>query len=122
MKEDDDIDEALEETFPASDPPANTVETGVARGVPRPSPAEVIDDRSRSRFEVRDSGGVAFLDYTRDRGTMTIVHTEVPETLRGRGLGTALVEAALASARADALRVVVRCPFASAYLKTHPAR
>ena len=26
----DDIDEALEETFPASDPPANTVETGIA--------------------------------------------------------------------------------------------
>jgi hypothetical protein len=25
----DDIDEALEETFPASDPPANTVETGI---------------------------------------------------------------------------------------------
>ena len=27
--EDDGIDEALEETFPASDPPANTVETGI---------------------------------------------------------------------------------------------
>ena len=25
----DDLDEALEETFPASDPPANTVETGI---------------------------------------------------------------------------------------------
>ncbi len=27
--DDDHLDEALEETFPASDPPANTVETGI---------------------------------------------------------------------------------------------
>jgi hypothetical protein len=29
INDEDEIDEALEETFPASDPPANTVETGI---------------------------------------------------------------------------------------------
>jgi len=29
INDDDDVDEAVEESFPASDPPANTVETGI---------------------------------------------------------------------------------------------
>ena len=35
---DEKIDEAIEETFPASDPPANTVETGIRIG-PAPEPS-----------------------------------------------------------------------------------
>jgi len=33
QRRDDKLDEALQETFPASDPPANTVETGIRVGV-----------------------------------------------------------------------------------------
>jgi hypothetical protein len=50
--EDRALDEALEETFPASDPPANTVETGITVGEPSSSsgpplrqPQEEADDR-----------------------------------------------------------------------------
>lgn len=38
---DEKIDEAIEETFPASDPPANTVETGIRIG-PAPEPAAPV--------------------------------------------------------------------------------
>lgn len=42
------IDEALEETFPASDAPANTVETGIRVG-PVPSPPTATDNREAKR-------------------------------------------------------------------------
>ena len=114
----DDIDEALEESFPASDPPANTVETGTGA----PAVRAAVDNPSKHRFELIVDGRTAFLDYQRASDSFTIVHTEVPEALRGHNLGGALVKAAVASARAAGLPLVVTCPFARAYLRTHPAR
>jgi predicted GNAT family acetyltransferase len=48
-----------------------------------------------------------------------LAHTEVPESLRGKGVGGALAKAGLAFARAQGLPVVVRCPFVRAYLQKH---
>jgi predicted GNAT family acetyltransferase len=116
-----DLDEALAETFPASDPPANTVETGIRVDV-GPSPASelaVRDHDDASRFEVVIDGLVAFLQYERRTDGFVIVHTEVPESLRGRGIATQLAKVALQSARAEGLPIVVRCPFVRAYLRKH---
>jgi hypothetical protein len=46
----DDVDEALEETFPASDPPANTVETGIV-------PTEVAEETEGTETEVTEERG-----------------------------------------------------------------
>jgi hypothetical protein len=48
--DDRELDEALEETFPASDPPANTVVTGTHLAV-EPLPAGVTDDRDTGEVE-----------------------------------------------------------------------
>jgi uncharacterized protein len=117
------LDEALEETFPASDPPANTVETGIAVGeVPSPPAAgigAVVDNTASDRFELAADGAVAFLVYKRTHDALALIHTEVPVVCRGRGLGEALVEAALQSARSTGLRVIPICPFAKAYIRRH---
>jgi len=111
------LDETIEESFPASDPPANTVETGI---VPVPPADEITDNVAEQRFELTTRGSTAFLAYERTPTSFTILHTEVPPAFRGGGVGGRLVEAAIASAHAAGLRLVVVCPFARAYLQRHP--
>jgi hypothetical protein len=111
------VDEALEETFPASDPPARTVETGAH---PLPDAPVVENNAAASRLEIRAGDDVAFLEYRRSDKSFTIVHTEVPPALRGRHLGEALVRAALALSHELRLQTIVVCPFARAYLRRHP--
>ena len=112
------LDETIDETFPASDAPGNTVETGIR--VAAPAPAPVIDNREASRFELTVDGQTAFLQYERTPKSFVLVHTEVPPALRGRHLGDALVKGAFERAHAERLRVVAVCPFVRTYLRKHP--
>jgi len=117
---DQELDEAIEESFPASDPPANTVEIGVVpRELPPTSETALVDNRTRSRFELVIDGQTAFLDYKRSPLGLTLVHTEVPENLRGRGFGTTLVKRAVEIGRAEGLRIIAECKFAKAILRKH---
>ncbi len=118
---DRELDETLEETFPASDAPANTVETGIRIGESTPDPHFAVSDNpALNRFELIVDGQTAFLSYKRTPHRLTLVHTEVPDALRGRHIGDALVEAALHAGRSHGLRIVTVCPFVRAYLRKHP--
>ena len=77
----------------------------------------VSDSVATNRFELTADGHTAFLVYKRTPETMELIHTEVPEELRGRHFGDALVEFALERAHAEGLRVVAICPFVRAYLR-----
>lgn len=80
----------------------------------------VRDNTERHRFELDADGHVAFSDYRRDGGTLTIMHTEVPKELNGRGIGSALARGLLDIARAQGLKVVALCPFVAGYIAKHP--
>jgi predicted GNAT family acetyltransferase len=112
------LDETIEESFPASDAPANTVETGTRIGQ-EPPPA-VTDNRDASQFEIVVGGETAVLAYRREHRSLVLIHTEVPPALRGRHLADALAKAAIDSAHAEGLQVVAVCPFVQAYLRKHP--
>jgi len=51
---------------------------------------------------------------------MIITHTETPPSLRGRGIGSELVQGALQLIRADGLHVIAGCGFVADYLRKHP--
>ena len=118
--DDSKVDEALEQTFPASDAPAYTVETGIRIAIPSATEiGDVTDNTAQSRFELNVDGHVAYLEYERTPNTLTLLHTEVPPEIRGRHIADRLVEAALGIGRSEGRRLVVICPFARAYLRRH---
>ncbi|HTQ83651.1 MAG TPA: GNAT family N-acetyltransferase [Pseudolabrys sp.] len=82
--------------------------------------AAIRDNPARHRFEMALDGGTAFATYGRDGGVLTIMHTEVPAAINGRGHGSALVKGVLDIARAQGLKVVPVCPFVKAFIGRHP--
>lgn len=53
-------------------------------------------------------------------GVIDLQHTVVQRSAGGRGVGSALVVAALDHARANGLRVIPTCPFVPAVIARHP--
>jgi predicted GNAT family acetyltransferase len=82
--------------------------------------ATVRDNPAQKRFELEADGHTAYLYYRLEPGVITLVHTEVPPELGGRGVGSALVRGALEAIRARGLKVVVKCPFVAGYMGKHP--
>ncbi|MBI5909779.1 MAG: N-acetyltransferase [Betaproteobacteria bacterium] len=80
----------------------------------------VRDNTQRHRFELETDGHIAFSEYKRADGVLTIMHTEVPAALGGKGVGSALVRGLLDIARAQGLKVVPKCPFVAGYIDKHP--
>ena len=78
---------------------------------------------SKGRYEARVAGkdGVGELTYSRmSAGKVIADHTGVDDSLRGTGVGKALVERLVADARSGSFTVVPLCPFIKAQSRRHP--
>jgi predicted GNAT family acetyltransferase len=84
-----------------------------------PAPA-IVDNKAEHRFEAIVDGRLAELVYRRNGDRLTLVHTGVPDELDGRGLGGALVRAAIEQAASHGWTVVPHCSFARRWLQDHP--
>ncbi|WGS18450.1 MULTISPECIES: GNAT family N-acetyltransferase [unclassified Bradyrhizobium] len=77
------------------------------------------DNEAQSRFELEVDGAIAFVVYRKTPDTITLVHTEVPPELGGRGIGSKLARATLDAVRADGRKLVVKCEFIQGFMKKH---
>lgn len=80
----------------------------------------VRDNPAKQRYELDVEGSLAFIDYRRTGRVVTLTHAEVPERLRGGGVGSILVRSTLELARSQGDRIIPRCSFVLAYLRRHP--
>jgi predicted GNAT family acetyltransferase len=82
--------------------------------------ADVSDNQTRNRYEMLIDGQTAFVTYTRQGGDITLLHTEVPAALNGRGIGSQLARAVLQDIRDRGLRVIPECEFIASYIQRNP--
>lgn len=81
----------------------------------------VVERRdAEHRLVVERDGLLAELTYRLDGDRLDLLHDGVPAELGGRGVGSALVAAAVDWARSSGLTIVPRCPFARHWLREHP--
>ena len=78
------------------------------------------DREDRNRFELDVDGAVAFVTYRKSPDAITLVHTEVPPELGGRGLGSRLGRATLDAVRAQGRKLHVECDFIRTFMGKHP--
>jgi predicted GNAT family acetyltransferase len=75
---------------------------------------------SKGRYVVRLDGHEAEMTYSRTGERMIIIdHTGIPDALRGRGVGLALVRRGVEDARVEGRVVIPLCPFAKAQIARH---
>ena len=79
------------------------------------------DGPTGGRYLVTIDGHTAEMTYSKAGATRIIIdHTGVPDALRGKGAGQALVQRAVEHARAAGIKIIPLCPFAKAQIEKHP--
>jgi predicted GNAT family acetyltransferase len=82
--------------------------------------ARVINKEEAGRFELEAGGETAMAAYRREGDLIVFTHTEVPEPLEGKGIGSQLVKGALDQVRGEGLKILPLCTFVRHYVETHP--
>lgn len=79
------------------------------------------DGPTGGRYRTTIEGHTAEMTYSKAGANRLIIdHTGVPDALRGKGAGQALVKRAVEDARAAGVKIIPLCPFAKAQIEKHP--
>ena len=89
------------------------------------TPVEVVDNRTRDRFEIRladeDATFVGFLGYTLERpGVYNLQHTIISEAFGRQGYARTLVTHVLDGMRERGEKIIPSCTYVQSYLERFP--
>lgn len=85
--------------------------------------AEVIHEPDAHRYVLAIAGSndpaLAYYQID-DNGHRVLTHTEVPYEFSGQGIASRLARAVFDDARADGVKLVLKCPFMADWYARHP--
>jgi uncharacterized protein len=81
---------------------------------------DLVDNVAMHRFEMPVEEDMAVAYYQEQDGPIVLLHTEVPQQLSGRGVGSRLAHAVFEELKVRGRRVIAKCPFMSNYVAKHP--
>lgn len=82
--------------------------------------ATFSNNTDRKRFELELDSKTAFIDYQLEGDTISMLHTEVPRDLEGKGIGSMIAGKALDYATIHDLKVIPSCAFIADYIRKNP--
>ena len=80
---------------------------------------QVVNNKELMRFEVNLNGEFAFIEYRWYKGDIAFMHSVVPESFKGKGIGSKIARAGLDYANKEKLKIMLYCPFVSKFVKEH---
>jgi predicted GNAT family acetyltransferase len=81
---------------------------------------EVKNDEKAGKFYATVEGQEARIEYKKSGEVYDLLHTFVPENLRGHGVAEQLVTGALEQIQGQGAKFVPSCPYIQGFLKSHP--
>lgn len=87
---------------------------------PEYEPLPLVNNENLRQFELVVEGHKAKIEYELQRDRMSLLHTEVPPVLEGRGVAEAIVEKTLQYLEERKLKLVPWCPYVKVFLRKHP--
>ncbi len=80
----------------------------------------VQQDEKQRKFYARLDGQEAAIEYAKMGDVYNLVHTYVPEELRGQGIAEKLTRGTLDEIRRQGERFLPSCAYIQSFLKKHP--
>lgn len=82
--------------------------------------SEVKLNTEKNRFELQMDESLAIIEFDKlEPNVLDLTHTEVPEELSGKGVGSKLVVGALDYIRDNGLKLIPSCSFIKSYIDKH---